>query len=882
MQEPDAAKPAPSNASGAPPTMVHLRGRIVSWDGKPIAGAAVALAPAKSMTTAELLAKPPQVTGADGSFDFTAPAEPPETREPAVLLVAAKGMASIARSPGWNYEKTKTATANPRKQRARDTDIKEVVLPEGARLVGRVRDADGKPLAGVMIAARDMLESHRVLQGPRFDSYCRARTDEQGIFQLANTLPNAVNIDVSMPGYYRQQLEAVAIDSPLEIRLQRSGTISGRVLDHEGRGVADATVSVNYERRGNSDVARTEADGSFRLNLDRPARYRLSTSKSISRTKSLSKTSEVLEGPRANLELQLPALEGTETDEAAEVLEVRAVRKRDEAPVTSFRYAFVFEEYANRNNNYLEYRLSERFAVWQDALDGKGSVPAPAQGNATTGVVRVTAPGFAPATKRDVEWKDVEAGKTREPLRIELVPEATIRGKVLDEVTGAPIAGAMVWAVLKPDANGGIYDPNNGDAPASAVRTGDDGSFAVAQLGEGTWQLRCNHPQRPRVPATDVELKAEEQKTGVDLKLPAGAVVQGRITGMPIPQGARVFLQELPRTQFGVGGGFVRYSSGGGVPDNAVALGSDGAFQFSGIKLESFMLLLVLPSPPRCGGTVVLPLEPFRVRKDGIQRDFAATEDQPGSITGKITFPVASIPTNRLVVIAQQVSEEQQLNFYPGMQFQGPRSFVGADGNFDVRVGPGTHRLILLDVATGVMLAMSSKDVRVGSGERSTADIAAALVTLQVKLVPEEKDKPCAVVDRVEVRHTLKSIGNQGGFAGENYEQCMSVDVAPGQTELTLTLPVGSGLLLARNNVATIRVDDQRNNVMPVGRMEVEIANTDTARIESELKIGPPSEIPDPKEKHDDETTEDGTEAKEKPATKPAAKPAVKPAPQKK
>ena len=86
MQEPDAAKPATGNAPAVPTAMVHLRGRIVSWDGKPIVGAAVALAPAKSMTTAELLANPPQVTGADGSFDFTVPAEPPETRDPPVQI----------------------------------------------------------------------------------------------------------------------------------------------------------------------------------------------------------------------------------------------------------------------------------------------------------------------------------------------------------------------------------------------------------------------------------------------------------------------------------------------------------------------------------------------------------------------------------------------------------------------------------------------------------------------------------------------------------------------------------------------------------------------------------------------------------------------------
>jgi protocatechuate 3,4-dioxygenase beta subunit len=844
-----AAEQQPQDAAAS--STVHLRGRVLAWDGKPIAGASVALAPFESITSAKLLAEPASRTGADGAFDLAAPAQLP-TNEPLLLLIAQKGMASIARYPRWTYEKGSTARFVPvgspaKRPRLTDTDLGEIVLPDGARLFGRVRDTEGKALAGAVIVARDLLDHHRALQGQNFDCACRATTDDSGIFQLATTLPNAVTIEVSQPGYFRQQLDCVSIGTPLEFTLQKSGTISGRVLDAEGRGVADASVSANYERRGTTDRTRTGADGSFRLSLDYAARYRITATKTTD-NKSVNGTSDVLEGQRGNLEIALKAKNGDGNDADPE-LKVRAVAKNTGQPIAEFHAASVFQEYANRNANYLEYLFSRAVNGWVDGKAGEATVPGPGKGSPNTGVVRVAAKGFAPLTKRDVEYHDPEPGKPAEPVLMELIAESSLQGKVVDETSGAPIADALVWASPKQEPNQGVYDPYNGEPPPDAVRTAADGTFALRELCEGSWQIRCQHPQRPRVPPETVELAAEQQKQDFVLKLPAGAVVEGHVTGMAIPQGTRALLQELPRSQFLNGNVYYNYRSvNGNVMDSAVPVGVDGAFQFRGVKLDSFMFTLVLPSPPRCGGNMLLPLEPFRVRKDGVRRDIAADAEQPGTIGGTVAFKNAAAPFDRLVVVAQQVAEDQQQIYYSNQQYNGPRSFVGADARFSVRVGPGTYKLILIDLATGVALATTKTDVKVRAGGQETTALEAELESVHVTLAPEDKGKPTALVDRIEVRHEAKN-ATQKMNGNDNYEQAMSVGLAAGQTELTMLLPAGNAVLLARNNVTSIRTDDQRWNVPPLGRQELEIKVAGDARMDVEMKIGAPPEIVDPNAK---------------------------------
>jgi len=183
-----------------------------------------------------------------------------------------------------------------------------------------------------------------------------------------------------------------------------------------------------------------------------------------------------------------------------------------------------------------------------------------------------------------------------------------------------------------------------------------------------------------------------------------------------------------------------------------------------------------------------------------------------------------------------------------------------------VRVGPGTYKLLLIDLATGVALATTKTDVKVRAGGQETAALETELASVHVTLAPEDKGKPVALVDRIEVRHEAKN-ATQKIVGNDNYEQAMSVGLAAGQAEVTLLLPAGNAVLLARNNVTSIRTDDQRWNVPPVGRQEIEIKVAGDARMDVEMKIGAPPEIVDPNAKPAD-VADDAGNAKAAPDNK--------------
>jgi hypothetical protein len=187
-----------------------------------------------------LLAEPQTRTDEGGRFELQAPAVPVPDQPLEQLLIAQKGMAAFARAPGFATKGGKTAAQGQPTARAPVTELGDLVLADGVRLFGRVRDPQGKPLAGARILARDMLDQHRVLPGPRLDHLCHAVSNDSGIFELPCTLAQALSLDVSLPGHLRSAIEPVAVGAPLEIMLAPSGSIRGRVLDQDGRRTTNA------------------------------------------------------------------------------------------------------------------------------------------------------------------------------------------------------------------------------------------------------------------------------------------------------------------------------------------------------------------------------------------------------------------------------------------------------------------------------------------------------------------------------------------------------------------------------------------------------------------------------------------------------------------
>ena len=844
------------------PTTVKVTGRVVTWQGQPISGAAVAYAREGEMTTAQLLKEPQLRTDADGKFEARCPIRGDKNDpEPPMLMVAHKGMAAIGIAVNFRHKDMgKDVKILPRE----DTDLGDLVLPEGTRLIGRVRDADGNGLANVRVTARDLLQNHRALPGPSTNCRCIATTDASGIFSLPATLSSAVALEFFAAGHYRTTLAPAGEGAPLEVTLQKSGEVRGRVLDHEGRGVEGALVSANYERRGTASKTRTTAAGEFVMTLDHDARFRLAASRSHDapdgkRSITRTATSGVMRGTQAQVELQLAAAEESKgaADDTAK-LRVEAVDAAGN-PVAGMRAAVSWQKHALNNASYLEYVFTQGLQRCDPSQDNAADVVGPQDEESSTGVVRVVAKGFAPATQRDIEWAAIEGEAKRPPVIVRMTKESSVSGRVLDERTGAPIAGAQVWALPQFDPSQGSYNSGRG-APDDAQVTGADGSFRIGELGEGGWIVRFQHKDRPAAPASTVELKVEEHKLDVELKMPEGARIAGRVTGMTIPLGSKAFLHPLQTPRFG-SSSFVSYSSSTQKPENAKPLATDGAFEFTGMALGNYLLVVDLPSPPRCGGSIAIPLEPIRVRREGIQRDFDGTADLPGTIRGRVTFARATPSNAALMVAAEQVGEDpNEQVFGTRMQIQGPRAFVAADGTFEVRVVPGFHQLRLVDAGTGLLLASGSERVRVLAGADASLDIQASLHEVRIALAPEAEGKALALVDRIELRHTPKPDPKQGGrvqvFGGnDNYDQGIGFDVPQGATELRCFVPAGTLTVLARNNLSAIRVDKDRGNNPPLAREEFEVTEQDAAAREVTLKVSQPPEIADEQdsEKHEGE-----------------------------
>lgn len=148
----------------------------------------------------------------------------------------------------------------------------ELVLPgaEG-RLRGRVLDPAGRPVTGARVCAGDpragsdvVLADGRGTHGP---SVRTTTTDADGEFALDALTPGPTPLEVSRSGLavHRSAREAGSGPAePIEIRMQPTPRLAGRVLDERGRAVARATV-IELGPGASAAQARSGADGRYEL-----------------------------------------------------------------------------------------------------------------------------------------------------------------------------------------------------------------------------------------------------------------------------------------------------------------------------------------------------------------------------------------------------------------------------------------------------------------------------------------------------------------------------------------------------------------------------------------------------------------------------------------
>ncbi|HEY5921738.1 MAG TPA: carboxypeptidase regulatory-like domain-containing protein, partial [Kofleriaceae bacterium] len=120
---------------------------------------------------------------------------------------------------------------------------------------------------------------------------------------------------------------------------------------------------------------------------------------------------------------------------------------------------------------------------------------------------------------------------TVEHAALSLARGAALAGRVVDE-KGKPVANARVVATSASEPLP-VVDPRR-----DGVVTGADGSFSIATLSAGTWRLTAIAGDYAPTTSTPFALDGDHARSGIELRLLAGAVVRGTVkdpNGAPVP-----------------------------------------------------------------------------------------------------------------------------------------------------------------------------------------------------------------------------------------------------------------------------------------------------------------------------------------------------------
>ncbi len=164
---------------------------------------------------------------------------------------------------------------------------------------------------------------------------------------------------------------------------------------------------------------------------------------------------------------------------------------------------------------------------------------------------------WAPGHAKTFQFARVAVGKTE--IKIMLVAGAAVSGRVIDEA-GKPIAAARVRYAGASDWS------MQADDRRDAVVSASDGSFRFAALPAGSFRFIGASGDYAAGSSALVKLDGVNEKSGVDVVLPKGAVVKGRVLDQnkqPVASarvrigvaGRNMMVAEAPRQAFSDGKG---------------------------------------------------------------------------------------------------------------------------------------------------------------------------------------------------------------------------------------------------------------------------------------------------------------------------------------
>ena len=245
-----------------------VSGKVTGPDGSPFAGALVTVPGAQSQI--------PVFSAEDGTFTVDA-------------VPARRRATAVATAPDMP-----SSTSEPFSIEAGE-EVKgiEIELATGARLSGRVRASDGRPLVGAYVRyVQGQMNERNPWGFQQFDRVERYPVAEDGTFEIPGVANGAYTVradaDDHLPGWDATVSVADAQDvAGIDIILDGGVELSGRVESQTGTPVAGALVNVNFSGTAQQrqwgfvgalsgqPQAQSDAEGRFTLPGLKPGNYTL-------------------------------------------------------------------------------------------------------------------------------------------------------------------------------------------------------------------------------------------------------------------------------------------------------------------------------------------------------------------------------------------------------------------------------------------------------------------------------------------------------------------------------------------------------------------------------------------------------------------------------
>jgi RNA polymerase sigma factor (sigma-70 family) len=387
-------------------------------------------------------------------------------------------------------------------------DVGDIVLHSTPTIRGTVVDSGGKPIVDADLCIRKLPHDDNVMlvDGPK-----TTQTNANGQFEIAAMPPARYVVRAGKDGYSwaMHVVSLAAEDVELTFKLETEVRVTGQVLDHDDRPMANARVELQTKTDRGMDAPFTgmsyrNTDSNGRFDADQLGPGWLSVYAEFPGKGGIEvERSPIARGEKRDIVVRFPkgaTVSGT-------------VKWDDGEPV-----AKAFVQWHGRR---------AAVSTLSDA-QGRFTIGPVMPGGCLLQATKADTGSFSVFTLERPDNKRLELKDDSHTRQIELTlarENKSISGTVLDP-DGAPISGVSVSAHV-----GGLA--MMGFRPAEHAATDSDGNFQISGLKTGDYAIAADAPGFPRAKAPNVRAPAKN----VILRLQTPAVIDGQVVdsnGTPV------------------------------------------------------------------------------------------------------------------------------------------------------------------------------------------------------------------------------------------------------------------------------------------------------------------------------------------------------------